>query len=199
MENEKYYTKELTEKIYVGTENNTDENNYKELLKFFKELVERKRNDPIEGGLQAAIIILSDSYGAKINENDGSGAHFASNVNIVKHLKKHGIYLSESAMSRFNLHNEERKILYNDAVEIRVLDGKDKLMIAITSKQDINGFKQNILNKILQICYKLHEEKCYRSIEIGITAPDIQVEFTNLNDDSYEYIISQLKSKGVKK
>ena len=199
MENEKYYTRELTEKIYVGTENNTDEDNYKELLSFFKELVERKRNDPIEGGLQAAIVILSDSYGAKINENDGSGTHIASNINIVKHLKKEKPYFSEMAMSRFNLYSEERRILYSDGIEIRVLDGDDKLMLAITSSHDTNNFKQNILDKILQICYKLYEKKCYRSIEIGIHTPNIEVEFTDLNDDSYEYIISQLKNKGVKK
>ena len=81
--NDDRYVNYLSEKVYSS--NSIGEY---EIRSFFDELVYRKREDPVEGGLQASMIVLSNRFAAKVNEKDGTGLHLCEFVNLVKFLKR---------------------------------------------------------------------------------------------------------------
>ena len=80
------YTDRLEEKIYHATNKDSEEKINEQLKLFFKELTTRKRNDAIEGGLQASLIIFPEIFAAKVNEEDGMGSHAQSNINLVEFI-----------------------------------------------------------------------------------------------------------------
>ncbi|MBR3661370.1 MAG: hypothetical protein IKN63_05705 [Bacilli bacterium] len=63
---DKYYIKNLEEKIYYGINKNSEAINFEIIKSFFQELIKRKRNDPFEGGLQASMILFSTSFAGKV-------------------------------------------------------------------------------------------------------------------------------------
>ena len=71
----------IEEKIYTINSDTIDNS----LESFFKEVYTR-REDNQEGGLQASIVILKDSLGAKVCENEGLGPHTHSHMNLIKHF-----------------------------------------------------------------------------------------------------------------
>ena len=183
------YVKYLSEKVYSSGDIDSDY----ELRMFFDELVFRKREDPVEGGLQASMVILSDRFASKVNEGDGTYLHLCEFVNLVKYLKNDHKYFSQKAMKFPMLYYKEFEIVREEGIEIRILDGDDTLMITVLSYNEINDYQKDILKKILFICYSNLDN--YQNIEIGISTPNVIVDFTNINKDNFEYIISVVDNK----
>ena len=190
IKNDDRYVKYLSEKVYCSSDIN--ESDY-ELRMFFDELVFRKREDPVDGGLQAAMIVLSDRFAAKVNEEDGTSLHLSEFVNLVKYLNNDNKYFSQKAMKFPMLYSEQTDIISREGIEIRILDGEDTLMIAICSFSEINDYQKDILKRILFICNSNLDN--YQNIEIGISTPNVIVDFTNLDRGNYEYINSIIDSK----
>ncbi len=190
------YVKYLTEKIYSSRERDNSELAERELRLFFNELVERKRDDPFEGGVQASIVVLSDSFAAKVTEDDGHGLHSCAVINLIKYLKGDYKFYSQKAMRFPMLYLEQRSILSENGVEVRILDGSENLMLAISSFNNINDYQKDIIKKVISICNDIIDN--YQNIEIGIHAPNVIVEFTNLNKESYENIINSITESNSK-
>lgn len=65
----------LSEKVYTMYEFDSEEDIDYELSSFFDEIMARKRDDDIEGGLQAGGVIYPDKAAFKVSEKDGRGSH----------------------------------------------------------------------------------------------------------------------------
>lgn len=187
--NDDRYVKYLSEKVYSSSDIDSDY----ELRMFFDELIFRKREDSVDGGLQAAMIVLSDRFAAKVNEEDGTSLHLSEFVNLVKYLNNDHEYFSQKAMKYPMLYSEQSEIISREGIEIRILDGEDTLMIAICFFSEINDYQKDILKKILFLCNSNLDN--YQNIEIGISTPNVIVDFTDLDRGNYEYINSVIDSK----
>ncbi len=196
MSTDERYTDKLDETIYAFIETDNEEEINKKLTTFFKELVTRKRDDPFEGGIQAVIIILEDKCAMKVCERDGIGPHTNSAINLVKYLNNDHKYLSIIGTGLFKLSTKERNQIAREAVEARILDGKEELMFAINSKvEEKSEFQIEILNKIINLCKTLKDNNTYKKVEIGVHTPKDDIEFEDLTDKHYENIITSLTSQ----
>ena len=174
-----YYVSNLSEKIYHVYDYN--DNMQKELDAFFKELVARRRYDSEEDGIQACMVIFPDKFAAKIAENDGLSSHFVTSINLVEFLNKKNKYLSNSGAGYFQLSIEERRILY-EAIQLRIIDNPDELMIAITSSVDIKStFQLKVLKNIVLQCKFLMDNNVYKNVAIGLNTPSIHIDFEDWN------------------
>lgn len=166
MENDVRFTNKLDEKIYVCLKDNEEENE-KNISAFFTELVNRKRYDALEGGLQACAVFFEDKGAMKICENDGRAPHMNSFINLIKHLNNDNNYLSLKGTGFFILSQQERKQLIESGIEIRILDGANKLMLTINSSiKDVSSFQIDAVNKVICACKTLKDSNIYNTVEI---------------------------------
>lgn len=190
--NDDRYVNYLSEKVYSS--NSIDEC---EIRSFFDELVYRKREDPVEGGLQASMLILANKFAAKVNEEDGYGLHICEYVNLVKYLYNDHKYFSQEAMRFPMLYSEQLDVIMQEGIEVRILDGDKSLIIYISSFKMINDYQKEVLKKLLLVCKEKLDN--YQNIEIGINTPNVLLESTNLDIDNYESINSIIDGKNVKR
>ena len=85
------FTNKLQEKIYYENSTYSTEEIIKEINNFLNEVVRSRRNEEEEEeeeeeGLQSVFVIGKEEFGAKITENDGSGSHQNSLINIIKYF-----------------------------------------------------------------------------------------------------------------
>ena len=189
------YTDKLEEAIYYATEKDTEEKATSELQKFFKELIERKRNDSLEGGLQAAMLIFPNIFLAKVNEEDGMGSHAHSNINLVKFMNGDHKYLTKYGIRKFNLYAKERNQIYDKATEIRILDGEEEMMLAIISNKDLESvFELKMIKRIILICNNLMKKNYYKNIDIGIHTPRITIDFGEWTDKKEKMMLEEIEN-----
>ena len=182
MDNSKYV---LEENIYHGNSENNIEEIKQQLLSFSKELVERRRDIPEEGGLQAMMVISEDKFGAKVNEKDGEGSHRHSGILIMQFLNGDYNYYQPKVT---NIIGRVKKEYYQqlDSIDIRILDGKDKIMFAIQSlKKETSNYQYQVLKTLLDIWSEIKETNIYKAIEVGIAIPEYKMEFCTDWDQKY--------------
>lgn len=194
-----FFTDKLDEKVYHGNYLNL-KTCEQELTLFFEELIKRKRNDPIDGGLQASTVIFEDRFGAKVNELDGGGLHIISEVDLTKFLFNDSQYLTEKASEHFGLYMSEIMKLSAEAITIRILDGIDELMIAITSENKLKSkFEVEMLKIIIKICDNIKKNNYYKSIKLGINLPNISMDFSDYDKKRYKWYLDNLKLDHIKR
>ena len=190
---ENYYTNQLEEEIYHGEKSSKKEENKKAIEEFLSELVKRKRNDPLEGGLQAMMVILPASFAAKVNEEDGLSSHAREGVNLIKHMSGERKYLTNEAMGKIVLSQKETMQLLMEGIEVRILDGKDHLMVAIYSMNGkYTAFQIETIENLIDSLKKLKDN--YKELEVGLHTQSINIEFNDLDENHYETIIQEIES-----
>lgn len=188
------YTNTLEEKIYFGTTKNTKGEINKTLNDFFSHLLSRRRNDPIEGGLQASLVCLPNSFAAKVCEDDGLQPHMANEYNLYKFLNNSNQYITTQGIRFFMLVKNELYAIEREGFYIRILNGEDKLMMVVFSKNDIvSPLQTYILKVIANYCKQMLEKKYYQDIEIAIRSNNINVNF-DYYDGKFDDIIEQLSN-----
>ena len=189
------FTTKLEEIIYYGKKDDLISLK-KQLYLFFNEIIIRRRNDPIEGGLQASIVIYKDRAAAKVNEHDGKGVHIASNVNLTKFLFGDKKYITEFGTRYFGLYMNDMMTITKDAVTVRILDGKDYLMLAIQSYHEIDSlFKLKVIKMIIDICKSIKNKNIYKEIEVGLNTKNINMEFEDFNEHKYQSFLNILNNE----
>ena len=187
------YTDKQEEKIYSATEKDSKEKIISEFQNFFKELIKRKRNDPIEGGLQAVMIIFPNIFAAKINEDDGMGTHGQSKINAIKFINGDHEYLTEYGIRHFYLYEKELKQLLCSCIDIRILDGEETLMLAITSNKELySTFEVQMLKRIILICNILMEKKYYKNVDIGLYTPKIKIDYGEWTTEKRNLMLEEI-------
>ena len=192
-EKEELFTSKLEEKIYHGDRFDDSKDISRQLNLFFSNLIKRKRNTPIEGGLQASLIILEDAFAAKVNEDDGMATHARSQVNLVKYLNHDKNYITNQGVRKAIVYKDEVLQLSREGIEIRILDGEDHLMLAIYGATDIHTkFQMETLQKVLFYCRQIKEKNFYKMVEIGLHTPSIIIDFGDFEEGLYQKMLNAL-------
>ncbi len=199
-DNNKYYTDTLEETIYYGKSNYTEEENKEQLNLFMKELIDRRRKDPIEGGLQASMVILPNSFAAKVNENDGMSTHSITHTNLIKFLNGEKKYLTDATKGLLSFSQKEMYQLLQEGVEVRILDGEEHILFALYSGNNKQTeFQFQVIRDLLDCCRNLKESGNYYFVEIGLSTPDIFTEIKDFNEEVCEDMLHSMEQKGNKR
>lgn len=199
MEKDKRFTNIQEETIYGFSQIESEEETNKKISNFFSELVERRRDDPLEGGLQAGVVIFPDKCAMKICENDGLASHTNAFINLVKYLNGDHKYISTIGSGYFGLYLKEHSQLLENGIEVRILDGKQELMLAITSNSEIKSqYQFEVLSRLLLFCKTLKDNKTYDSVRIGLYTPVDEVDFNDLSDEHYENMLNIINNSKYK-
>lgn len=192
--NSELYTSNLVERVYYG-ERQHDETKIKEQIKeFILELYERRREEPIEGGLQASMIIMPEAFAAKVNENDGLDYHKITEINLLRHIKKEDKFYKNEAAGEFGLLFNESKEIIQDGVELRILDGKNEIMIAIVANNNIKSdFQLSTLKTIIDNIRNLQRSRAYTHVKVGLHTPITKVEFGDIKEEKYNDLLKALE------
>ena len=194
MSNESLFTDKQEEKFYVCSEKASDEENEKSLLSFFTELVDRRRDDPYEGGLQACAVILPDRSAMKICEDDGIAPHSHTFVNLIKHLNNDHKYFTLKGNSNFMLTNPERKQLIEKGVEVRILNGKSEINFIINSNLAVlSEYQVEMVSKLISACKVLKDNKTYDTVQVGFHNPVCEIDFEDLSNEHYSNLLDGIK------
>ena len=195
MEEDKNYTETLEERIYEGRIENDEKDILRQLNLFLSNIIKRKRDDPIEGGLQATMIILPTSFGAKVTENDGKSVHERGFVNLVKHLNGDRKYLTDEGIRKLYLYKEESLQKIREGIEIRILDGENHLMLAITAQNNNQTeFQFDIIKKLLKYCKQIKDRGFYDIVEVGFHTKNIKIDFEDLDDNHFREIMAEIEN-----
>ncbi len=195
MENDQRYTINQEEMIYVCNQIDNEENIDKNIKEFFTELINRRRNDPVEGGLQACAVVFPDKSAMKICENDGTAPHANAFINLVKHLNGNRNYISVQGTSNFMISRNENKQLIESGIGIRFLDGADELMLAINSNiNSLSSHQVDILRKLIVSCKTLKDNNTYKNVKIGCYIADCKIDFEDLNDEHFNNLLDGIES-----
>ena len=192
---DKRFTDTQLEKIYVFNQMDSEEDIDKNLMEFFKELVNRRRNDIHEGGLQACAIIMPEKSAMKVTEQDGTTPHGYTYLNLIKHLNGDHQYYTRAGAQNFVLSQKESREKNESGIEIRIVDSANKIMLAINSKiKTLSQHQIDMLNKILLNCKIIKDSNIYNIFEVGCFVAECKVDIADLTDEQYENIINGINS-----
>ena len=195
MSDDNRFTDFQDETIYTCNQIESDEQIDKEMASFFSILVNRRRNDPIEGGLQACAVIFPEKSAMKVCEMDGTAPHANAFINLVKYMNGDHRYNSLEGTKYPIISKMEKRQLFESGIEIRFLDGKDELMLAITSNlKSLSQHQTEMLNKILLFCKMLKDNQTYARVRVGFCVSEFEIEFENLTSDHYNNILNSINS-----
>lgn len=191
--NSNYYTDFLEEKIYTANSENEINVINESVIKFFSEMLKRKRDDSIEGGLQLAAVIYKDSYAAKVNEEDGFGTHLESLINLTRFLMKKGNFFSEQGMRQFELLEDDIRTITAKGIEIRMMCNSSELTIFFHTKNDIKSeFEVEVIKSFAKCCQHAIENGYLKNIGFYLKTLTTTLEINEWNDLSYDEIEENL-------
>ena len=189
----------LEEKIYFGTDKNHQEELKAKLNEFLSVLISRRRDDPIEEGLQAEMIIMPETFAAKVNEKDGLSTHLITKVNLLRFIKhKNTFYIDKAGGYNAIIHDEIEQ-LTRDGIDIRILDGETEAIFAINSiRKCLSDFQINILKTLITLLKEIQQDNIYSSVEVGLDTANSKVDIDNINEEKYQELITALEDEREK-
>ena len=183
------FTNVLDEKIYYASDTDDKETTYEQVENFFREVHDHRRDDPIEGGFQASMVIYPHMFAAKSNANDGYGGHQCCKVNLTKFINGDTTYLTERGAKNPQLYMGDLSQLIKNGVEVSLLSGEEHLMVAILASRDINSIYQlEVIKNVLDVCSELKNNGSFKTIEIGFRTPCIKVDYGELDSAKHDEI-----------
>ena len=193
MTSNNFFLNKLKEKIYYGNIKSSEQEILIKLYDFFFSLYKRKRYVPFEGGLQASLVCLDDSFAAKICEDDGKEPHMINEYNLYNYLNNNNRYISYKDIRKPNLFINDLSCILNSGFSIRILSGDETLVLAIVSNINIDDqFQIDILKKIISICQILLNNNFFQDIQIGVHTNNIKIELDESNNNFKEIFDSLL-------
>ena len=164
------FTDKLQEKIYYGNSTYSTEEIIKEINTFLNEVVRRRRNDEEEEGLQAVLVIGKEEFGAKITENDGSGFHQNSSINIIKYFNHDNNYISLEGTGYPIIYKPEDNQLCEETIQISILSANKIIKFIINpifSKYiQLSEFQDRMIKILLEIFEELKHNNISQRVEI---------------------------------
>lgn len=193
-EHKEFYTDKQQETTYL-----VGPNNLEVLTEFFEEILERKKDDPYEGGLQASGVIFNGVAAFKINEDDGLAPHSLSFVNLVKEIEykfdktKPKIYATRDLLSRFKYYSEEQQKICKYATELRIVSAEDYMQITFLDRnEELSDFKKQVILKIAKLCRQAKEDCQIGEIYFGYSTKYHQADFTDISHEDYVQLKTEL-------
>ena len=193
------YTNNLIENVYQGNDQDKGEKIKSQIEAFFKELSDRRREDPLEGGLQASTIIMPKAFAAKVNENDGFNSHKITEINLLRIIKNEKNFYKEEAIGEYGLIYKEAHEIAQNGIELRILDGKKSIMISIRAINDIKSiFQLNTLKSIIDNLRKLQANRAYIHVNVGLHTPLSTIEFQDIKEKMYNNLLKAIEKEEKK-
>ena len=142
------YLDKLDEKIYYGSNNSLDFSK-ESINNFFSEMIERKRDIPVEGGFQLAGVLKNDCFALKSCSNDGAGSHHPTLVNLLRYLDGFDTYLDDDSVGYsevFRYYSES----INDSMELRFVCTDKELTFGVSNySSNPSEFQLDILTTLV--------------------------------------------------
>ncbi len=83
-------------------------------------------------------------------------------------------------------------------IEIRILNGQESIMFAITSNNGIKSkYQINTLKKLIELLKKLKDNQLYKNVKIGLYTPISKINIGNINDDMYATLLQALENENI--
>ena len=194
MNKNQLYTNKLVEKVYSSTAQQSNENAQEQISSFIEELHTRRRSDPYEGGLQAEMVVMPDAFAAKVNENNGYDYHKITGVNLLRYIKKEDKYYSKEAVNAYGLLYYEANEILNNGIEIRFLDGKNTIMVAIMSNKEIKSqFQLDILKFLIDNLRKCQSKRLYTHVKVGLMISTTMIDTADIKEQMYQKLVNALE------
>lgn len=196
MNKNQLYTNKLIEKVYYSNSKEKDEKAKEQIQKFLTELHERRREDPYEGGLQAEMVVMPEAFAAKVNENNGYDYHKITGVNLLRYIKKEDKYYSKEAIKHYGLLYNEANDILNNGVEIRILDGKNAIIVAIVSNKGIKSqYQIDTLKILIDNLKESQSKRLYTHVKVGLCTMNGTVECEDIKEQTYNKLINALENE----
>lgn len=198
-EKKEVYTNILRERVYYCNSQENDENIHNQIDWFLKELMSRRRNDPHEGGLQAEMIVMPEAFAAKVNENNGYGPHIIAGINLYKCIKHETRFFTEHALGNYGLFSKEVNEILKNGLEIRILDGKNTIMVAICANNNIKSeYQIKVLEILIDKLNDLQRNRAYTHVKAGVNTPISYLEMDDVKRYAYDNLKIAIKNEKQK-
>lgn len=191
-----FLTSNLNENVYYSNNKSSEVEIRKQIMSFLSELYKRRKNDMLEDGLQAAILIMPDAFAAKVNEEDGDTPHLLNIVNMERYMK-----------GEKNFYNEKTPISeiydkYSDissiGVQVRILDANEEIEFPIMAYNSIQSeFQLKVLEELTNSLKVVQTNKYYSNIRVGMNTPNTDIDVENFNDEIYKRLKSALDMEKI--
>ena len=201
----KYQTLDhLEEKVFVLNSSESEDNNDYELNSFFNELLSRRRNDYLEGGLQACGVVFSEKAGFKIAERDGSATHAHTDESIAQYLNGETMFSGEDTLGQFNLRKNDPNAWINlpkNSFTVRIVASKDHLIFVFNTYQyKISPFQLEVIEKTFNKIKQAYQNGIIKYPYINYTTREDRFIFNedeNIDEqlNKLEEIINKRKDK----
>ena len=187
---------ELKQHIYSVTNDSLDgeeldnsslEEVKKQCRDFFNEVYQKRKDDAKEGGLQAAILVSPQKFGAKICEKDGLAPHEYTLKDLMSFFKnKPFISPEEPDYQKLTLPYE---IEYLDThARFRIVSGVNEMSVYLFYNGVPNPWMKAVIDVVLEQCKKMREDICYTSVKVGVNYKMFFVDPDEITDKQMEEI-----------
>lgn len=186
-----FLTSNLNESIYYSNNKSSEVEIRKQIMNFLSELYKRRRNDMLEDGLQAAILIMPDAFAAKVNEQDGDTPHLLNIVNMERYMKgEKNFYNEKTPISTiYDKYSEISSI----GIQVRILDANEEIEFPIIAYNSIQSeFQLKVLEELTNLLKVVQTNKYYSNIRVGMNTPNTDIDVENFNDEIYKRLKSAL-------
>ena len=152
----------LTETVYTMNDGYDMEDIRYELSTFFAKLMERRRDDPTEGGLQAGGVIYEDKAGFKISERDGHGSHAQAQENVSQYLNGETSFSSPEAVGMIGMRRNDPNAWVNitkQGFTVRIVATSNALtFIFDTNKYQTTDFQLDIILELISYIKQAYKD-----------------------------------------
>ena len=167
----------LTEKIYTINDCLDEEDIHYELSTFFSKLMNRRREEQIDLGLQAGGVIYPDKAGFKIAERDGKASHAQTQENVSQYLNGETAFSSEEDVGMINSRKNDPNSWANiskNGFTVRIVANRNGLVFIFNSQIfEPTSFQMDAIYEIFGYIKKVYDEGIIRKPYINfLTAKD---------------------------
>ena len=196
---------ELKEKVYEVTEQEAAEETYCKIGLFFDELINRRRDDPYEGGLQGSGVIQDHQAAFKINERNGEASHPHTMETLAQYLRGDTQFSSEESMGAWSKKGTDPTAYYNlenTDFCVRFLAGSNSLVIIFTTRlDDFSNFQLDVIHHCLDFAKEAIESGNFFYVTVNFSTPNDKIlssrEYSVM--DAIEKIDSLIQEKRKQK
>lgn len=193
----------LSEKVYTVNDWSDEDDLDYEITTFFSKLMNRRRNDDIEEGLQAGGVILPDKAGFKICERDGKGSHAQAQENVSQYLNGERSFTGEETIGmlggeRRNNPNTWMNIPKHGFTVRIVATEESMIFVFNTYNYNVTDFQLDVIGRMFDCIKNAYDNGDIKYPYINYVAPRNKFVFNEKLDideqlDSLEEIIKGKK------
>lgn len=175
----------LEEKIYEMSDSFSDDENNELMHNFFQEIMARRKEDDVEGGLQAGGVIYHDKAAFKVNEQDGLAPHCHTIETLAQYMDGETMFSSVDSMGQVSKREGDPHnwvTIENYAFEFRIIIGRQSMFVATSTLNDtITIFQLKVIDKFVDYIKLAFEQGLLKYISFNYVTKEKKF-VTDMND-----------------